>query len=104
VDALALQAIARNGLRTIFETLEAHYDFVIVDTPPILPVADSLLIGQNVDGVVFSVMRDVSRLPQVYAAYERLAGLGAKMLGVVVSGVSSDSYRSHYYTVAQTDQ
>lgn len=103
-DALALQAIARNGLQPIFKTLEAHYDFIIVDTPPILPVVDSLLIGQNVDGVVFSVMRDVSRLPQVYAAYERLAGLGAKMLGVVVSGVSSDTYRSHYYTVAQTDQ
>jgi capsular exopolysaccharide synthesis family protein len=103
-DALALQAIARNGLQPIFKTLEAHYDFIIVDTPPILPVVDSLLIGQNVDGVVFSVMRDVSRLPQVHAAYERLAGLGAKMLGVVVSGVSSDSYRSHYYTVAQTDQ
>lgn len=103
-DALALQAVARGGLQAIFRTLENQYDFIIADTPPVLPVVDSLLIGQSVDGVVFSVMRDVSRLPLVYAAHERLAGLGARMLGVVVSGVSGDSYQSNYHSIVPTDR
>lgn len=95
-DPLALQALARDGLRALFDDLRGRYDFIIVDSAPVLPVSDSLLIGQSVDAVLFSVLREVSRLPMVYAAYERLAELGVKMLGAVVTGVQAEAYDSYY--------
>jgi hypothetical protein len=49
-------------------------------------VADSLVISQHVDAVIFSILRDVSRLPMVYAAYLRLESLGVRILGTVVTG------------------
>jgi succinoglycan biosynthesis transport protein ExoP len=88
----AIQALAQDNLAKIFEQLRSRFDFIIVDSAPVLPVADSLTIGQSADGVVFSVLRDVSRLPTVYAAYERLAMLGVNILGAVVGGATLDLY------------
>ena len=91
-DALAIQALAQDRTRALFEELKGQYDFIIVDSAPVLLVADSLLISHLVDAVIFSILRDVSRVPLVYAAYERLAGLGARTLRRVVSGTSGEIY------------
>ena len=53
---------------------------------------------QHVDGVLFSILRDVSRAPEVHAAQQRLAPLGIRTLGAVVIGMSSDlSSRAYQY-------
>ena len=51
--------------RDLQPRLRGQFDFIIVDSCPVLPVADALLIGQHVDGVLFSIMQDVSQLPKV---------------------------------------
>src|SRR5205823_6858348 len=91
-DSRAVQALARERIGELLQQLKEGYDFVIIDSAPVLPVADSQLIGQHVDGVVLSVMREVSRLPTVYAAYERLALLRIRILGAVVNGLAASSY------------
>ena len=45
---------------------------MIVDSSPILPVADALIIAQQVDAVLFSIFSDVSRKTKVFAALQRL--------------------------------
>jgi capsular exopolysaccharide synthesis family protein len=95
-DEMALQGLAQDNLRKICEPLRQEFDFIVVDSAPVLPVADSLLIGQMVDGVIFSVLHDVSRLPKVYAAHQRLEMLGIHILGAVVSGAKVDDYGSDY--------
>lgn len=89
-DSEAVQALAQKGSGSIFDGLKDEYDFIVVDSSPVLPVADSLLLGQHVDGVVFAVLREESRLPAIYAAHQRLATLGIRLLGTVVIGVDSD--------------
>jgi capsular exopolysaccharide synthesis family protein len=89
-DAHAVQALAQDQVRTKLLSLKQQYDFVIVDSCPVLPVADALVLGQHVDGVLFSVMRDVSRLPALRAAQERVQNLGVRTLGAVVIGEQSD--------------
>jgi Mrp family chromosome partitioning ATPase len=100
-DSHATQALAHETVENIFEELRGQFDFIVLDTCPVLPVADALLLGQHVDGVIFSILRDESRLPKVYAAYQRMASLGCKMLGAVVHGTASDSYSSEYQQVMQ---
>jgi polysaccharide biosynthesis transport protein len=102
-DNLALQALAQDNFQRICEQVRAEYDFVVVDSAPVLPVADSLLVGQHVDAVIFSILHDVSRLPKVYAAHQRLAMLGIRMLGAVVSGTHVDSYGPDYQYVGQVE-
>ncbi|AGA26797.1 GumC family protein [Singulisphaera acidiphila] len=103
-DSDSIQALASLDLRAMFDQLKEHYDFLVIDSSPVLPVADALLIGQHVDAVIFSVMRDVSRIPTVHAAYERLSRLGIRMLGAIVTGEQTDHYGSSYPSVSRTDK
>lgn len=88
-------------LETLFNRLRGQFDFVIVDSCPVLPVADALLIGQHVDGVVFSIMQDVSQLPKVLVATEKLTQLNIPLLGAVVNGIKQDTYSYGYNYVKQ---
>src|SRR5262249_19723164 len=72
-DDVALQALAHNDLSELFAELKQQYDFLVIDSAPVLPVADSLLVSQHVDAIVFSILNEVSRMPEVQAAHERLS-------------------------------
>jgi capsular exopolysaccharide synthesis family protein len=89
-DAHAIQALAQDSVRTLFEQLKQQYDFVLIDAPAVLPVTDSLLLGQHVDGILFAVLRDVSRAPAIHAAQQKLEPLGVATLGAVVLGADSE--------------
>jgi polysaccharide biosynthesis transport protein len=88
-------------LETLFNRLRGQFDFIIVDSCPVLPVADALLIGQHVDGVVFSIMQDISQLPKVLLASEKLTHLNIPLLGAVVNGIKQDVYSYGYNYVKQ---
>jgi capsular exopolysaccharide synthesis family protein len=92
----ARQWLALDRLGPILDALKEHFDFVLIDSAPVLPVNDTLLIGQAVDGVIFAVLRNVSQLPKVYAAYQRLTSLDIRVLGAVFNGTRGEDYRSHY--------
>jgi capsular exopolysaccharide synthesis family protein len=97
-DGQAAQGLAQNRARAILDQLRGEYDFILVDSSPLLLVADALLLGQSVDAAVFSVLRDVSRLPNLYVASQRLTTLGIRTLGAVVSGVPGELYVSAYHS------
>jgi polysaccharide biosynthesis transport protein len=84
-------------MQALFTRLRSEFDFVIVDACPILPVVDTRLIGQHVDAVLLSVLRDVSRAPKLRAACDLLDMFGIPMLGVVVTGSSEELYKDASY-------
>lgn len=95
-DERAVRALAQGDLQPVLDAARAEFDFVVIDTAPVLPVADTLHIAQHADGVIFAVLRDVSRLPAVHAAYQKLARLGVRMLGAVVAGAPCKDYQASY--------
>ena len=92
IDAHALQALAQEGVSAIFDWLEEQYDFIIIDSSPILPVPDALMLGKHADAALISVMKDVSRMPAVYQAQQRLEALQIRVLGTVISGEKTERY------------
>ncbi|MGA7497087.1 MAG: hypothetical protein WBX00_10200, partial [Isosphaeraceae bacterium] len=83
----------------LFARLKEQYDFVIVDSSPILAVADAQIIAQQVDAVLFSILADVSRKTNIQAAYQRISALGVKVLGAVVTGAHDGGrYGDKYYS------
>ena len=89
-----LQSLARGGVQGALERLKDEFDFVIIDSHPVLAANDSLLIGKHVDAVILSVLREVSETPKVYAAAQRLAGLGIRVLGAVVNATDPEDIYS----------
>jgi capsular exopolysaccharide synthesis family protein len=48
----AIQLLSDGRMKTLITRLRDRYDFVVIDTPPILPYADGLAISTHVDGVI----------------------------------------------------
>jgi capsular exopolysaccharide synthesis family protein len=95
-DSLASQALAQGRMHAVTEEFRDRYDYVVVDTSPVLPVPDAMLMAQHADGVIFAVLRDHSRIPKVNAAAQKLEALGVPVLGSVVNGGDSEGESSHY--------
>ena len=85
-DYAAISALSRPELARIIQGFRDSFDHVVIDAGPVLDVSDPLLLGQQSDAVILSTMLDVSRVPQVRAAVERLRSVGGRLLGVVVHG------------------
>jgi capsular exopolysaccharide synthesis family protein len=80
----------------LIDQLRKQYRYIIVDTPPILPASESLLISRAADAAVLCVRRDFSRLAQVTEACQRLQAAGVKTAGAVLNGIPASMY-SHRY-------
>jgi Mrp family chromosome partitioning ATPase len=104
-DREVLQALAQEeNVQRIFERLRTQFDFIVIDSAPVLAATDSLLVGQHVDGVILSLLRDRSQVPLVHGAVQRLTSLGIRVLGAVVNGLKPDGmYGQPYRTVQQSD-
>jgi succinoglycan biosynthesis transport protein ExoP len=92
-DLRSVQALSTSYLGTAIAALCVQFDYVIIDSGPVLKIADPLLIGQHVDAAIVSVLRDQSKVPHVYEACERLRSVGITVLGSVVNGVKDDAAR-----------
>ena len=85
----------------IIETVSERYDHIVVDGPPLLGLADSVLLAALCDGVVFVVESNGPRRPQILAALERIRVGGANVLGVVLTKVRATAgygYDYEYYS------
>jgi capsular exopolysaccharide synthesis family protein len=91
-DRNVVQELAKDGVTSIFEKLRDEFDFIIVDSHPVLAATDSLLIGQHVDAVIVSLMRDVSQMNNVHTACQQLTTLGIRVFGAVMSGMPMKTF------------
>ena len=73
----------------VIARLREHYDQIIIDTPPTVPVSDSRIISTVVDGYVLVLSPGKSGRKTARQATELLASVGATPLGLVVNGVVS---------------
>ncbi|MFO0850931.1 MAG: P-loop NTPase [Gemmataceae bacterium] len=87
-DPVAAAGLARDRLAGLLAGVRPQYDFVVIDSSPLMLVPDGLMIGRSVDGVVFSVRPGVSQIADVYTAYERVCENHLPFVGVVVNGVT----------------
>jgi cellulose biosynthesis protein BcsQ len=90
------------GSETMLETirqLEDDYDLVIIDTPPVLPVADALHLSVNVDAVVVVTRLGETTRDRLRRTKEALVNVHAVIVGVVPNGAiqREDSAYSYAY-------
>ncbi len=89
-----LPALANGSIAPLLKQLRESFDFVIIDSSPLLPIVDARLLCQHVDSVLLSVLRDVSEGDKVLAAQEMLDAFGvAHVDAVVTSGEQLGSHK-----------
>lgn len=72
-------------LKEIVDSVRPNYDFILIDTPPLLAVTDPCVVAPRVDGVLLVIRIAKKGRPGAERAREILATLNAKVLGVVVN-------------------
>jgi non-specific protein-tyrosine kinase len=91
------EMLGSRRMREILEDLVAEADLVIIDSAPVLPVADSVVLGQQVDGVLLVVDVGRTRRSAAEQAVEGLRQAGANVVGAVLNNVTSGSGSYTYY-------
>nr|WP_158296475.1 polysaccharide biosynthesis tyrosine autokinase [Nocardioides albidus] len=81
----------------LFNRLRASYDIVIIDAPPLLPVADTSVLATLCDGVIVVVRHAATTRDQVAEAVNRITQVGGRLYGVVVNMVAKRAIGSYYY-------
>lgn len=81
----AAELLTGHRLNTLIELLRTRYDHVIVDSPPVMGLADALLIASRVEGVIYAVESHGIRSTQVHNALGRLRSSNARIFGGVLT-------------------
>jgi capsular exopolysaccharide synthesis family protein len=87
-------------MKQVLEAVRSHYDWVLLDSPPILAMADAAVLCPLVEGVVMLVAAETPTKPAVARAIDQVQGVGGKVLGVVLNKVNlqrNSYYYSQYY-------
>ena len=79
--------ISSAAMSGFLEAARREFDFVVLDTPPIFPLSDALVLGHQTDGVVLCVRAGKTSRPQVERAKAALLQNQNRILGVVLNGL-----------------
>lgn len=95
------ELLASERMAELIASLRSRYDFVILDTPPVLPVTDAVLASSLTDGAVLCVRAGKVLRDDALACRDRLMRADVKVLGTVLNGFRSShsgaGKRYHYY-------
>jgi Mrp family chromosome partitioning ATPase len=78
-----LELTANGAFKAFVAEGRSKYDIVILDSPPILPVADASILSRQVDGTVLVVRQETSNRVAVVDALASIGSAGGKLLGTV---------------------
>ena len=84
-------------MRELIADYEQQYDLVIVDCPPILGLADSIIMSKMVEAVLFVVAAHATPRDAVKNSIQRLRMVGAPLIGTVFNKVQSSVSGYEYY-------
>lgn len=89
------ELLASQNMVDILEELKQHFDYVLIDTPPIMPVTDAAVVSAKVDGTILVIASGTVSPSVAVEAKTRLEQAGAHLLGVVLNKVDVGA-NSHY--------
>lgn len=101
------ELLGSRNMRNFLAQARATFDIVLLDTPPLLPVTDAAIVAKAGDGAILVAHAGATHREQVRRAAEALATVDAKLLGTVLTMVSTkgpDAYQYGYgYGYTPTD-
>ena len=94
------------------EEVKTRFDYIIIDTPPLLVVSDAIALATQADGTVLVTRYEMSYVSDIAKTMEKLNFAKANVLGVVVNDYTanektyyhSDKYRYKYYSYAYSSE
>jgi capsular exopolysaccharide synthesis family protein len=95
------ELVANGRLKVLLQRVEALFDWIIIDSPPAVPVSDASVLAKACDGVLMVVRSNTT--PVDMARRARLEFPDEALVGVVLNGINADAmpYTRYYYDANQ---
>lgn len=93
--------------RNLLDQLRGAFDYVVIDSPPLLPVSDGVLLATMAEGVLLVARHGLAKRGEVARAAAKIEHVGAQLLGLIVAAVpagSRDLQLPNEYWVADFDR
>lgn len=90
------EIIGSNTMENFLDECKINFDYIILDTPPILPVTDSKLLAIKADATVLVVRSEISKLKHVSQAFKELGKVNANVIGTILNDVEMHSEKLYY--------
>lgn len=93
------ELLSSERFKTVIETLKEKCDYLFVDTPPVLPVTDALILSSVIERVVLVCSAKGVERAHAIKAKENLESVEANVLGVILNKVPVErkQYQNYYY-------
>lgn len=91
------ELLGSGKMERFLRTLEERFDMVLIDTPPVLAVADAAVLAPKAGGVLMVTRSGQVARQQVVRAKEALEAVKANVLGAVLDGVQPEGREGYYY-------
>ena len=82
------ELLGSDAAKKLLMELRSRFEYVLIDTPPLLPVTDGAVVAGHADGVVLVVRQGKTSRHQLAVSEQRLAIVGARFLGSVMNMVT----------------
>jgi succinoglycan biosynthesis transport protein ExoP len=91
--------VNKEQIKKFFDLLKMQYEYVIIDSPPVQPVSDTLILSQGTDYNLFVIRADFSRNATFLSSMKKMQNVNVSIDGVILNDLdtSKDSYYSYYY-------
>ena len=80
----------------VIDALRKQFEYVIIDCPPLLPVADAAIIATKADGCVLVIHAGVTKKPHYVGSCDAIKNVGSSILGVIINKVPESSLEYEY--------
>ena len=108
-DSTPSEIFDQADISALFQELKFYFDFIVVDSPPVIPVFDPLILSGHIDGVLLVVKTGSTQREVVNRAVNLLKNAGVSLLGVVLNDYEDvlpyyykDRYYGYHYAKKQT--
>jgi succinoglycan biosynthesis transport protein ExoP len=85
-------------VQDVFAKLREHFDLVLIDSPPVLPVTDAAILSRYADATLMLVAAGQTRRGDLHRAVEKLNQVGVTILGLVLNKVTRQTGRTYGYS------
>jgi len=91
------ELLSSEPLEALFAELRRHFDFIVLDSPPAISVADSMILAAHADGVMLVVHGGVTTRETLKHTTKLMTSVNARILGIVLNNVDVRSVDYKYY-------
>ena len=94
--------VSKDQLKKFFDTLKINYDYIIIDSPPVQPVSDTLILAQAVDYNFFIIRAEETKTGSLMSSIKKIKSVGAKIDGIVLNDLDISGRGYGYYNYYQS--